>query len=95
LIPRIRVPGLVVHALDDPFIPAEAFRGVRFPSSLALELIESGGHLGYIGRSRGMGDHRWLDARLSAWLAEHWGLNAPGRVGVALVSASPGADVEG
>jgi predicted alpha/beta-fold hydrolase len=95
LIPRIRVPGLVVHALDDPFIPAEAFRRFRFPASLALELIESGGHLGYIGRSRRMGDHRWLDARLSAWLAEHWGLNAPDRVGVALVSVSPGADLEG
>lgn len=95
LIPRIAVPGLVVHALDDPFIPAETFRMVQFPDGLALELIESGGHLGYISRSRGTGDHRWLDVRLSAWLAEHWGLNAPGRVRVALVSASPGTDKEG
>jgi predicted alpha/beta-fold hydrolase len=75
LIPRIRVPGLVIHAEDDPFIPAEPFRSVSFPAGLALELIPSGGHLGYLSQSRWMGDRRWLDARLIAWLASHWATN--------------------
>jgi uncharacterized protein len=72
LIPGIRVPGLVVHAEDDPFIPPEPFRAITFPESLALELIPSGGHLGYFSRGRWAGDRRWLDARLAAWLAQRW-----------------------
>ncbi|MBX6314885.1 MAG: alpha/beta fold hydrolase, partial [Isosphaeraceae bacterium] len=75
LVPRIRVPGLVVHAEDDPFIPAEPFRAIEFPPQLALELIPSGGHLGYISRSRWQGDRRWLDARLATWLAARWRVN--------------------
>ena len=75
LVPQIEVPGLVVHAEDDPFIPAEPFQQVRFPPRLALELNSYGGHLGYLSRSPWAGDRRWLDARLTAWLAARWGLN--------------------
>jgi uncharacterized protein len=75
LVPQITLPGLVVHAEDDPFIPPEPFRRVRFPSQLALELISSGGHLGYLSRTRWQGDRRWLDARLVSWLAARWGLS--------------------
>ena len=41
-IPKIKVPGLVIHAADDPFIPVEPFAAVRFPSQLALELNRFG-----------------------------------------------------
>lgn len=74
-IPRVRVPGLVVHSEDDPFIPSEPFRTVPFPPQLALELISSGGHLGYVSQSRWMGDRRWLDSRFTVWLASRWALN--------------------
>jgi predicted alpha/beta-fold hydrolase len=74
LIPAVAVPGLVVHAEDDPFIPAEPFRQVRFPPGLALEMIPGGGHLGYLSHSPWMGDRRWLDGRLTAWLTSHWSL---------------------
>jgi hypothetical protein len=77
LLARIKVPGLVVHAEDDPFIPVESYRGWEFPPALALELIPSGGHLGFISRSRWGGDRRWLDARLALWLAERWGTAGP------------------
>lgn len=73
LIPKIAVPGLVVHAADDPFIAVESFHQVEFPPRLALELIPCGGHLGYLSRSCWQGDRRWLDARLATWLAAHWG----------------------
>jgi predicted alpha/beta-fold hydrolase len=73
LLERITVPGLVVHAEDDPFIPPEPFRRHRFPHHLALELNSSGGHLGYISRARTGGDRHWLDARLLGWLRERWG----------------------
>jgi predicted alpha/beta-fold hydrolase len=82
LIPQIPVPGIVVHAEDDPFIPTEPFRRVVFPPGLALELNPYGGHLGYFSRNRWGGDRRWLDARLTAWLASRWEANLPGRVGV-------------
>ncbi len=72
LLSKIRVPGLVVHAEDDPFIPVESYRGLEFPVALALELNPYGGHLGYISRTSWGGDRRWLDSRLSCWLADHW-----------------------
>lgn len=73
LLGRIEVPGLVVHAEDDPFIPAESFRSVEFPPRLALELIPQGGHLGFLSRKSWRGDRRWLDARICSWLASRWG----------------------
>ncbi len=72
LIPKISVPGLVIHAEDDPFIPIGPFRSILFPPHLALELIPGGGHLGYLSRKPWRGDRRWLDARISAWLASRW-----------------------
>ncbi len=33
---RIEVPGLVIHAEDDPFIPAEPFRSIAFPSAIGI-----------------------------------------------------------
>jgi predicted alpha/beta-fold hydrolase len=76
---RITVPGLIVHAEDDPFIPPEPFRSLDRPATLALELVRAGGHLGYVSRSRLGGDHRWLDARLTAWLAARRGLQPADR----------------
>jgi predicted alpha/beta-fold hydrolase len=73
-ISRIELPGLVVHAADDPFIPFEPFLRARFPTNLSFELSAHGGHLGYISRYRWKGDRRWLEARLAAWLAARWGL---------------------
>jgi predicted alpha/beta-fold hydrolase len=75
LAPRIELPGLVVHAADDPFIPVEAFRAVAFPANVEFELCAHGGHLGYISRTRWRGDRRWLEARLADWLARRWGLD--------------------
>ncbi len=73
-VPRIEVPGLVIHAQDDPFIPAEPFRSIAFPPGLALELIPQGGHLGFLSRKLWMGDRRWLDSRIFRWLTLRWGL---------------------
>jgi predicted alpha/beta-fold hydrolase len=69
---RINLPGLIVQAEDDPFIPPEPIRRVQCPLNLALELLPSGGHLGFISRRRWAGDRRWLDARLASWLAGRW-----------------------
>jgi predicted alpha/beta-fold hydrolase len=81
LIRGIRLPGLVVHAMDDPFIPADAFRRITFPENLTLELTAGGGHLGYLSRTPWRGSRRWLDQRITAWLASRWsGTLNPARV---------------
>ncbi len=72
---RIAVPGLIVHAMDDPFIPPEPFERVVLPPNLVLELVRYGGHLGYLSRRTWQGDRRWLDARLDGWLDRHWGIS--------------------
>jgi predicted alpha/beta-fold hydrolase len=71
---RIELPGLVVHAQDDPFIPSYMFALACFPANLRLELTRHGGHVGYVSRNRWLGDRRWLDARLAVWLAARWGI---------------------
>ena len=72
---RIAIPGLIIHAQDDPFIPHEPFERAPRPANLSLELVRHGGHLGYISRQPWQGDRRWLDARLAAWMQSRW---APG-----------------
>jgi predicted alpha/beta-fold hydrolase len=74
---RVRVPGLIVHALDDPFIAPEPFLAMTRSPSLSLELVAHGGHMGYLSCDSWQGDHRWLEARLAIWLASRWGMKAP------------------
>jgi predicted alpha/beta-fold hydrolase len=72
---RIAVPGLIVHAMDDPFIPHEPFDHVVWPPNLVLDLVRHGGHLGYLSHQPWQGGRRWLDARLDGWLDRHWGIS--------------------
>jgi predicted alpha/beta-fold hydrolase len=69
---RIDIPGLIVHAMDDPFIPHEPFLQAARQPGLALELVRHGGHLGYLSHRPWQGDRRWLDARLADWLRARW-----------------------
>lgn len=51
-LPAIAVPTLVVHALDDPWIPPSAYRRVRWADNRHLHraLSPGGGHVGFHGR---------------------------------------------
>jgi predicted alpha/beta-fold hydrolase len=71
-IEQITVAGLIVHALDDPFVTAQPLERAKPPDSLTVELVSHGGHLGYLSRRPWDGDRRWLDARIAAWLAARW-----------------------
>lgn len=50
---RIKLPTLIIHALDDPWIPADAYRSFDWSASRALSplLPRSGGHVGFHGKS--------------------------------------------
>jgi len=63
----IRVPTLVIHALDDPWIPVEIYTQYPWSANPALYplLPASGGHLGFHGRSG-----PWHDACLTGFLAQ-------------------------
>ncbi len=67
-LPEIRVPTLVLHALDDPWIPAEAYTSFDWSSAPALVagLPPGGGHVGFHAQG---GRVPWHDRCLEALLA--------------------------
>jgi hypothetical protein len=67
LISRIRVPTLIIHAKDDPFIPFDSLRhpSVRANPSILLLAPEHGGHVGFVADGRTPGEDRfWAENRL-------------------------------
>lgn len=67
LVPRIRVPTLVVHAQDDPFIPFEpSFRHPSLGENPCVILLatERGGHVAFIGERSTREDRFWLENRI-------------------------------
>lgn len=65
-------PTLLIHALDDPFLPPDA---IPVASDLApavrLELADRGGHVGFMARRPDKGRHAWLEQRLIDFLLAH------------------------
>ncbi|WP_239495226.1 hydrolase [Salinicola halophilus] len=61
LLGSITTPTLILHADDDPFMPANLFARLPAPApAVRLEIAPHGGHVGYIECDRG---------RLRSWLA--------------------------
>jgi predicted alpha/beta-fold hydrolase len=65
VIPRIKVPTLIIHSADDPLIPAAPFLD---PSTAAnpnvlLVLTRGGGHVGFISGANAAEDRRWAENR--------------------------------
>jgi predicted alpha/beta-fold hydrolase len=66
--PGIRVPTLVLAALDDPWIPGALYSGYAWPMNRALVplLTATGGHVGF----HGAGDRRpWSDLAVARFFA--------------------------
>jgi predicted alpha/beta-fold hydrolase len=66
VIPDIRVPTLILHALDDPLIPAAPFLdpGIADNPDVLLVLTRGGGHVGFLsGRADGE-DRHWAENRV-------------------------------
>lgn len=65
LLPEIRTPTLLINTQNDPCVPASSLPR-RLPDIMKMELLPSGGHLGFI--AGGIpGRHQWLPARLIQW----------------------------
>ncbi|QSA99111.1 hydrolase [Methylococcus sp. EFPC2] len=69
---HIRTATLVLHAEDDPFVPADAIPNAdECARSVQLEISRHGGHVGFMGRRGGLMPHYWLDARIVHFLDQH------------------------
>ena len=66
VIPDIRVPTLIIHALDDPLIPAEPFRdpGIADNPDVLLVLTRRGGHVGFLADRTLPEDRHWAENRV-------------------------------
>jgi predicted alpha/beta-fold hydrolase len=65
---RIRIPTLLVHAEDDPFMPASVIpRPDELPPSVTLDLHRHGGHVGFF-TGQPWRPRYWLEERIPAWL---------------------------
>lgn len=71
----ISVPTLLVHALNDPFLPPGAIPlAARLPGCVQIEVSSGGGHVGFVaGAPPGRLD--WLPQRVLAHLGQHSGNN--------------------
>lgn len=68
LLDRIELPTLILHAEDDPFVPADIFMRLPLPSAnVRIELAKHGGHLGFIEQHKGL-PRSWMVRRIAAQL---------------------------
>jgi uncharacterized protein len=66
----VRVPTLLVNALNDPFLPAEALPGrAQVSSDIELDYPAQGGHVGFIA-ARFPGRPLWLPERILHFLQQ-------------------------
>ena len=70
-VPAIRVPTLILHALDDPFMFPDSPPGAdELPDCVMLELPTAGGHVGFIGGAwPGIATY-YAERRIAAWIAD-------------------------
>jgi len=78
LLGAVRAPTLLLHAANDPFLPASALpRRERLPAAVLLEVHAGGGHVGFVdGAPPGRID--WLPQRLLA----HFSAYMPASIGM-------------
>jgi len=68
----IRVPTLIVHANDDPFMFAHtAPQPEELAGCIELDLTRRGGHVGFIAGHLPWRPHYWLDHRILDFLRRH------------------------
>ena len=69
-IPHIRVPTLILHARDDPFMFADTAPGAdELPEQVWLELSAGGGHVGFIAGNLPGRAIYYAEQRVAEWLS--------------------------
>ena len=66
---KIKSPLLILHALDDPFVPCSSIpRERELSKSTVLEVTPKGGHLGFWSASLPWHSNRWIEERIIQFL---------------------------
>lgn len=77
----IRVPTVILQAVDDPFLPASALpQADELGPDVVLELSPHGGHVGFIAGDRPFAPRYWLEQRILELLtgkADHHAAGPP------------------
>jgi predicted alpha/beta-fold hydrolase len=69
-LPSIRVPTLILHASDDPFMYPETAPDVsELPDQVTLELTPRGGHIGFVDGSTPWRAGYYAERRIAEWLS--------------------------
>lgn len=69
---RIKHPTLIMHALDDPFIPPDSVpKDHQLSLSTILEITEKGGHVGFIRGGTPWRPEYWFEERVPRFLREY------------------------
>ena len=65
VIANIRIPTVIIHAEDDPFIPFEPLRESSFTQNPFLLMVktERGGHVAFVGEASDTEDRFWAENR--------------------------------
>lgn len=68
----IKIPTLIVHALDDPFMTPEILPSslTEISETITLKLSESGGHVGFVKGGLFSPDY-WLESLIVTYFVEH------------------------
>jgi len=71
-IPKIATPTLILHARDDPFLPADAIpeTAMRDNPAITPVITDHGGHVGFVSGRVPLLPHFWAEDLLVGWLAE-------------------------
>lgn len=68
----IKIPTLIIHALNDPFLTKEAIPAVsELSENVTLELCREGGHAGFIAGKIPWQPHYWLEERIPEFLSNY------------------------
>jgi predicted alpha/beta-fold hydrolase len=66
---KIQIPTLILHSMDDPFLPEDAIPSASDLSpAVQLELSSWGGHVGFISGHWPWQPQYWLEQRITAFL---------------------------
>lgn len=70
-LPNIRVPTLIIHAKDDPFMAPEVVPDInQLPANIEYQMTEHGGHVGFVSGTLKQ-PKMWLEERIPDWLTPH------------------------
>ncbi len=69
-VPSICTPTLLIHARNDPWIPADSYDALegQLPANVQMFLLNSGGHVGFHGNGH---SETWHDRSVDAFLRSH------------------------